>query len=171
MKKVAAVFILSFFLFACDPPEIEPVQIVPENTEKKEASEKTDTSKILSTEKENSTDATARVAKNTKPLLIARGSEPGWYAEFFADHVRLLIDNGTDSLNLSEDFSNINKDKTYKSEFITTVNKNNTQQKNTLTISIDNKPCTEEGSGEKREKSISIKYNNKNYKGCASANL
>ena len=36
-----------------------------------------------------------------KPILIARGSEPGWYAEFSANHLRLLINDGTDSLHLN----------------------------------------------------------------------
>ncbi|MEO6304783.1 MAG: hypothetical protein ABIP51_16600 [Bacteroidia bacterium] len=98
----------------------------------------------------------SRLAKNTKLLLIARGSEPGWYAEFFADHLRLLIDNGTDSLVLQKDFSGADNDL-----FKITIPENN------LAVSINDKPCTEEGSGEKRERSIAITYNKKTYKGCA----
>ncbi|MBL7909724.1 MAG: hypothetical protein JNJ41_01560 [Bacteroidia bacterium] len=101
-----------------------------------------------------------RISKTAKPLLIARGSEPGWYAEFFADHLRLLIENGTDSLILENDFSGADNDSYSK-----------TIPENALSISVNDKPCTEETSGEKRERSISIKYNKKTYKGCATTNV
>ncbi len=110
----------------------------------------------------------ARHLKKTTPLLIARGSEPGWYAEFFADHLRLLIDNGTDSLMVDNiDFSKINADKNFF-EMDITHDKN---KKWYLSISINGKPCMESGSGEKRERSISITYNKKTYKGCATAQI
>ena len=102
----------------------------------------------------------SRIANNAKPLLIARGSEPGWYAEFFADHLRLLIDNGTDSLIIQKDFSGVDND-----------SYNTSIAENDLTISINDKSCTEEASGEKRERTISIKYKNKTYKGCATVKV
>ncbi|MEI8137521.1 MAG: hypothetical protein WCH21_09390 [Bacteroidota bacterium] len=70
----------------------------------------------------------------------------------------MLVDYGKDSLILEKDFSGINRDKTFK-----------TVIENKLNISILNAPCIEEESGEKRKKSISIKYKNKTYKGCATA--
>lgn len=102
----------------------------------------------------------SRVIKTTTLLLVARGSEPGWYAEFFSDRLRLLIDNGTDSLILEKDFSGVDNDSYSK-----------TIPENDLSISVNDKPCTEEASGEKRERSISIKYNKKTYKGCATTNI
>ena len=101
-----------------------------------------------------------RTIKKTTLLLVARGSEPGWYAEFFADHLRLLIDNGTDSLILQKDFNGVDND-----SYDITI------PESSLSVSVNDKPCTEEASGEKRERSISIKYKNKTYKGCATANI
>lgn len=112
-----------------------------------------------------------RTIKKTKLLLVARGSEPGWYAEFFADHLRLLIDNGTDSLLSEYDFSKINENKTYAVTFGMGSNSDNPKENYEINISLKDKPCTEEASGEKRERSISIKYKNKTYKGCATANI
>jgi len=101
-----------------------------------------------------------RTIKKTTLLLVARGSEPGWYAEFFADHLRLLIDNGTDSLILQKDFNGVDND-----SYDITI------PESSLSVSVNDKPCTEDASGEKRERSISIKYKNKTYKGCATANI
>ncbi|MDP3557520.1 MAG: hypothetical protein Q8T03_09110 [Bacteroidota bacterium] len=70
---------------------------------------------------------------------------------------------------LEKDFSGINNDKTYSTVIVEKSTENKTHTNISLSISLTDKPCTEEGSGEKREKSISIKYNNKTYKGCATA--
>ncbi len=94
----------------------------------------------------------------SKPILIARGSEPGWYAEFSANHLRLLINDGTDSLLLNHDFSDLVTNKPYKKTIV--------ENSISLVIQIDVKPCNEM-SGEKKEKSISLRYNNQNFKGCA----
>ncbi len=121
--------------------------------------QKTDSAIVINPDTSQIAEVT-RISKTAKPLLIARGSEPGWYAEFFADHLRLLIENGTDSLILENDFSGVDNDSYSK-----------TIPENALSISVNDKPCTEEGSGEKREKSITIKYNGKTYKGCATTNV
>ncbi|MBA3682300.1 MAG: hypothetical protein H0W73_14245 [Bacteroidetes bacterium] len=110
----------------------------------------------------------SRKAKKQKPLLIARGSEPGWYAEFFADHLRMLIDNGTDSVIVERDFSGINTDPMYTTPVSNTGSRNNGRM--AFTVSISNKKCVE-ASGEKREKEITILYRGKQYKGCATANM
>jgi uncharacterized membrane protein len=101
-----------------------------------------------------------------KVLLIARGSEPGWYAEFSAKHLRLLINNGTDSLHLDHDFSDIVSDKQYKKTIIEASSSNGNASSLSLVIQIDLKPCSEM-SGVTKEKSISLRYNNQNFKGCA----
>lgn len=138
----------------------------------KEKTRKEDTVKVTEKVVEEKTDVenkNLRILKNNKPLLIARGSEPGWYAEFFADHLRMLIDNGTDSLIVERDFSGINTDPMYN----TPVSKNGSGNRERLafTVSISNKKCVEEASGEKREKEITIFYRSKQYKGCATANI
>lgn len=109
---------------------------------------------------------TENVKPVNEPILIARGSEPGWYAEFSTNHLRLLINNGTDSLHLNHDFSNILSDKNYKKTIVETTTDNAKSGGLTLFIQIEEKPCTEM-SGEKKAKTISIRYNNQNFKGCA----
>ncbi|MBL7918854.1 MAG: hypothetical protein JNJ40_00990 [Bacteroidia bacterium] len=168
MKNVIAYFILAFIFVSCNIKNEEavkvPVVAVPED------SLNTDTG-IVPVKDTVSLEQGLR--KAVKLLLIARGSEPGWYAEFFEDHLRLLIDNGTDSLKFEKDFSDINEGNSYdmnlKQDFKNPGDK--IVKVTAIDIKVENKSCTEEGSGEKREKSISIKYNGKTYKGCATAKI
>lgn len=99
-------------------------------------------------------------------LLTARGSEPGWYAEFFADHVSLLLDYGKDTIKVDHDFSTILKDKTYATEFAYEAIDKGKSVFIPFAINIESKPCTEM-SGDKRDRSITLKYQGKTYKGCA----
>ncbi len=168
MKNVIAYFIIAFIFASCNIKNEEavetPVVKVPEG------SLNTDTG-VVSLKDTLSSDQGLR--KAAKLLLIARGSEPGWYAEFFEDHLRLLIDNGTDSLRFEKDFSGINEGNSYamnlKQDFKNPRDK--IIKVTAIDINIENKNCTEEGSGEKREKSIIIKYNGKTYKGCATSKI
>lgn len=115
----------------------------------------------------------SRINKKTNLLLIARGSEPGWYAEFFEDHLRLLIENGTDSVMIERDFTDISKSDSYAVSAEQKINNPHDKivKVTAIDIKVENKNCTEEGSGEKREKSITIKYNGKTYKGCATSKI
>ncbi|MCE3227213.1 MAG: hypothetical protein K0S32_1764 [Bacteroidetes bacterium] len=108
----------------------------------------------------------AKIIAVEKPILIARGTEPGWYAEFTKGHLRLLLNNGEDSVHLDHDFASIATEKIYKSAIVEKSDKVNIA----IGITIENKECTEGGSGEKRDRSITIKYNNALYKGCAYLN-
>lgn len=176
--KFVYCLILAGFIFSCNAPKDGNEETIPTskiealtNLEKEEAKNE-DTVKLaekVMEEKGDVDNKNLRVAKNSKPLLIARGSEPGWYAEFFADHLRMLIDNGTDSIIIERDFSGINTDPLYN----TPVSKNSSGNMEHLafTVSISNKKCIEEASGEKREKEITILYRSKQYKGCATANI
>ncbi|MCE3260557.1 MAG: hypothetical protein K0S12_2198 [Bacteroidetes bacterium] len=111
-------------------------------------------------------EAAPKNAADNKVLLIARGTEPGWYAEFSNTHLRLLLDNGTDSVHLDYNFDKISTEKTYKAAIVEKSNKANIA----IGITLENKECTEGGSGEKRDRSITIKYKNTLYKGCAYLN-
>jgi len=176
--KFVYCLILAGFIFSCNAPKDGNEETIPTskiealtNLEKEEAKNE-DTVKLaekVMDEKGDVDKKNLRVAKNSKPLLIARGSEPGWYAEFFADHLRMLIDNGTDSIIIERDFSGINTDPLYN----TPVSKNSSGNLERLafTVSISNKKCIEEASGEKREKEITILYRSKQYKGCATDNI
>ncbi len=168
MKNVIAYFILVFIFVSCNIKNEEavkvPVVAVPEGSLNK------DTGVVPITDTLSSEQG---LKKKTKLLLIARGSEPGWYAEFFEDHLRLLIENGTDSLRFEKDFSGINEGDSYamnlKQDFKNPRDK--IIKVTAIDINIENKNCAEEGSGEKREKSIIIKYNGKTYKGCATSKI
>jgi uncharacterized membrane protein len=165
MKNLGMCLVMLGALVSCNVPKDNGDETIP--TSKLEvltSISEEDTVKATEEKTEEST-TNLREAKDQKPLVIARGSEPGWYAEFFADHLRLLVDYGKDSLILDQDFSGINNNKTFNA----TIAESNDHKTIALSIAITDKPCTEEGSGEKREKSISIKYNNKTYKGCAMA--
>ena len=172
-------FFLPFLLINCDAKINNEDNVVTSKTEllteladeedttKAEVKAKTKTESVTINEESNTE---ARLSSNLKPLLIARGSEPGWYAEFFKDHLRLLIDYGKDSVFIESDFINIAKAKNYKSSFTkATVNKDKNKVI-ALEIVMDLKPCAEAASGEKRERTITLKYNGKSYKGCAGDN-
>jgi uncharacterized membrane protein len=165
MKNIGLCFILVGMFVSCDLPK-DGEDIPTSKLEVLTSLGDEDTVKNVEETKVETTDV-ARVSKNQKPLVIARGSEPGWYAEFFADHLRLLVDYGADSLILEKDFSGINNDKTYSAAIVENSTENKDHKSISLSISLTDKPCTEEASGEKREKSISIKYKGKTYKGCA----
>lgn len=100
-----------------------------------------------------------------KPQMIARGSEPGWYAEFFWDYVTLSLDYDQIKLKLQHDFSKLDV-----KEFKTEINANGSAS-DKVEIQIKQEACTEEASGEKRERSILIRYKGKEYKGCATVEL
>jgi len=165
MKNIGLCFILVGMFVSCDLPK-DGEDVPTSKLEVLTSLGDEDTVKNVEETKVETADV-ARVSKNQKPLVIARGSEPGWYAEFFADHLRLLVDYGKDSLILEKDFSAINNDKTYSATIAESIENKNIA----LSISLTDKPCTEEASGEKREKSISIKYKGKSYKGCATAEI
>jgi uncharacterized membrane protein len=165
MKNIALCFILVGMFVSCDLPK-DSEDVPTSKLEVLTSLGDEDTVKKVEETKVETTDV-ARISKDQKPLVIARGSEPGWYAEFFADHLRLLVDYGKDSLILEKDFSAINNDKTYSATIAESIENKNIA----LSISLTDKPCTEEASGEKLEKSISIKYKGKSYKGCATAEI
>ncbi len=156
MKNIGAFFILFFVLLSCNIPEDE--KTIPTN--KLEA--------LISLGEVDSTKKEPETKPHGKILLIARGSEPGWYAEFSSTHLRLLINNGTDSLHLDNDFSNVVSDSVYKKTIIEASSTNGKGASMSLVIKIDVKPCIEM-SGEKRDKSITLRYNNQNFKGCATS--
>lgn len=100
-----------------------------------------------------------------KPLMIARGSEPGWYAEFYWDSAALSLDHDDVKLNLKHDFSKLDVTE-FKTEVVV-----NESAADKIQILVKQESCTEEASGEKRERSILIKYKGKEYKGCATVQL
>jgi hypothetical protein len=168
--KIKSILALSLFLFiaACNVPKEEdnvPTSKVELLTSLEDTGE--DPAKTATAVEANEPAQNPEVRKaGPLPLLTARGSEPGWYAEFFADHAKLVLDYGKDTINIDHDFSNIIKDKTYTVKIANVTNDNGKKSSFGLVVNVESKPCTE-ASGDKREKSITLKYNSKEYKGCA----
>lgn len=167
MKIYITLSLVACLLCSCDS-KLNPEDNIP--TSKTELitslDEVDDTTKAVKQEGIKTDTIVANEAENTpttKPLLIARGSEPGWYAEFFKNKLRLLVNYGKDSITIENNFEDITANKNYKC----TINQTNKNAKISLVITIDLKPCTEEASGETRERTILINYNAKTYKGCA----
>lgn len=100
------------------------------------------------------------------PLLIARGSEPGWYAKFFADSATLVLNYGKDTVLVKHNFTTIASDKTFTARILEASDNKGKKRSADISIQINSKTC-EEASGDKKEKQIIISYNSTTYKGCA----
>jgi uncharacterized membrane protein len=105
-----------------------------------------------------------RHAKEHKLLFTAHGSEPGWYAQFYSDKLRLVVDYGKDSLWIEDTFENLDDTKGYNYSKA----KSEDGEKYALAIAIANTPCVYSASGDKEDRSVTVKLNNKTYKGCGS---
>lgn len=113
---------------------------------------------------EDSIEAETKEAELSGDIILkARGFEPGWYAEFYADRVKLLLNYGKDSLTWKADFSDLKNKKNFKSS----MKENNNGKEAELTIILKEESCTEAASGDNKEQSITIIYNNQSYSGCA----
>ncbi len=97
-----------------------------------------------------------------KIIFKAIGTEPGWIAEFSTNKLRLIVDYGKDSVIIEDSFEKVNDESGFT--YTKTVAENKS-----VTISVQNKPCTESGSGNKAERTVLIKYNTTVYKGCGNS--
>ena len=100
--------------------------------------------------------------KENKITFKASGIEPGWFAEFYANKLRLVVEYGQDSIILNQEFSDLKNDKGFT--FTKLVNFHN--QQTNLNISIVNKPCVNPGSGNKEDRVVTVELDKKIYKGC-----
>lgn len=105
-----------------------------------------------------------RYAKEHKLLFTAHGSEPGWYAQFYSNQLKLVVDYGKDSLLIEDTFENLDNAKGYNYSKATSEN----GEKYAVSIAIANKPCVYTASGDKEDRSVTVKLNNKTYTGCGS---
>lgn len=99
-----------------------------------------------------------------KLLFAAHGTEPGWFAQFYNNKLRLLVDYGKDSVLINDTFEKLDDAKGYT--YNKAVNENGL--KYALSIAIENTSCISEASGDKEDRKVTVKYNNKTYKGCGS---
>jgi len=100
-------------------------------------------------------------------VLIARGSEPGWYAEFRKDRLLLVTDYGKDTVTVKHDFSSVFKKKYYHATILLPNSEGGKPPFYTIVVSIKATACIEAGSGEKRERSITLEMDKKILSGCA----
>jgi hypothetical protein len=99
----------------------------------------------------------------SKLLMKASGSEPGWFAEFYNNRLRLVLDYGKDSLLLVD----TSFEKVGDPTGFTYLNASISNGKNTsVKIKIDIAECVG-ASGEKQSRKISVTYKKKTYSGCA----
>jgi uncharacterized membrane protein len=93
----------------------------------------------------------------------ASGIEPGWFAEVYENKLRLIVDYGKDSLVMESKFEDLDN----KNGFVFDKNGDKSPSNN-VKVYIQNKSCTDAGSGEKKDRIVSIIYKSKIYKGCGS---
>ena len=99
----------------------------------------------------------------SKLLFKASGTEPGWFAEFYTNKLRLVVDYGKDSLILeNQKNEGLDSKEGYLLELL-----NDTKTKK-YTFQIINKPCIDAGSGDKMDRQVEVIYKDKKYKGCGS---
>lgn len=98
--------------------------------------------------------------ETSKLLFKASGTEPGWFAEFYNNKLRLVVDYGKDSLNVESQFDNLDS----KDGFMYEIAIGDKTNKNF--IQIINKSCTDAGSGDTKDRQVALSYKGKTYKGC-----
>lgn len=156
MKKLIIAIALLNLCFTCSEPKTdEQVQKEDESTE------------IGLSKTEQLVEITEPVKEEvvaSKLLFKASGTEPGWYAEFYNNKIKLVVDYGKDSLLINDNFEAIIKPETFAYSKAESSN----GSKYALAISVLNKACIAPGSGDKCDKTVEIKLNNQTYKGCGS---
>lgn len=160
MKKIVIPIILFVALCACN-------QLNTKGNENVKQGEDTVSNVDISISK---VDALSNLAEedtqNNNPILLftAHGSEPGWYAQFYNNHLKLVVDYGKDSLLIDDIFEKLDDSKGYTYSKAKSEN----GEKYALSISIANTPCVYSASGDKEDRTVTVKLNNKTYKGCGS---
>ncbi len=156
MKKLFTAIALLNLCFTCSEPKTD------------EQSQKEDeTTEIGLSKTEQIVEITEPVKEDvtaSKLIFKASGTEPGWYAEFYNNKLKLVVDYGKDSLMITDNFETITKPEAFA--YSKAESSNGT--KFALAISVLNKVCVASGSGDKLDKTVEIKLNNKTYKGCGS---
>lgn len=121
----------------------------------------------ISTSKVDALNTLAEMDEETEPsklLFKASGTEPGWFAEFYNNKLRLVVDYGKDSLIMNnQKFEGLDN----KDGFIFGVQGDKDEAKN-VGINIINKSCVDAGSGDKKDRTVVVTYKGKTYKGCGS---
>lgn len=93
-----------------------------------------------------------------KLLFKASGAEPGWTAEFYADRIFIVADQGTDKITIRRENADLDQTADLKIKLSSGVDD---------CITIQNKPCTNMA-GEKESRTVTMLYNGRQYSGCGS---
>ena len=91
-------------------------------------------------------------------LFKAVGSEPGWYAEFFTNKFRMLMNYGKDSIVLFREFR-----PGESLDFTYTSSGDGSNVK--MSVKIEDKECIDDAGG-KNPNSVTVEFNDKMFKGC-----
>ncbi|HRG00405.1 MAG: hypothetical protein U0W65_01940 [Bacteroidia bacterium] len=124
--------------------------------------EDTVTSVEISTSKVDALNTLSEISdgEETKLVFKASGIEPGWFAEFYSNKLRLVLDYGKDSLILeNQKFEGLDDEKGFIFK---------TQGDKTIEINIINKLCVDAGSGDSKDRKVVVTYKGKTYNGCGS---
>ncbi len=103
-------------------------------------------------------------SKEHKLLFAAHGTEPGWFAQFYTDKLRVLVDYGQDSVLIDDIFEKLDAANGYS--YSKAVSEKG--DKYAIAIKIENVSCISDASGDKEDRKVTLMYNNKTYKGCGS---
>lgn len=159
--KISFVFILSVILFS------SCTQVNTEGTKNIVVGEDTVAEVDIAISKLDQIAEIAEEPKQEQKLIFtAHGSEPGWLAQFYTNKLRVLANYGKDSILLNDDFTSLIDAKDYNYNKSITIN----GKSSNIIISIQNKSCVSEASGDKEDKKVLMNFNFKTYSGCGSFN-
>lgn len=153
MQKLIIISIITVFLGACTQMNSDSEKTITKG-EDTVANMDVSVSKLDVVEELAAIDAPAE----HKLLFRASGIEPGWFAEFYENKLRLVVNYGQDSVILNTEFKGIDDSKGFQFA----------EKSKNLTITFENKSCVNEGSGDKEDRKVTVELNKKTYKGCGS---
>jgi uncharacterized membrane protein len=159
MKKHLLFCISAFVLLSCTQVNSNGEKTITQG-------EDTISSIEISTSKIDALNSLAEMdEEETSTLLFkAFGIEPGWFAEFYSNKLRLVVDYGKDSLVMDgQKFEGLDD----KEGYVFSVQGDKDVSKN-VGINIINKSCEDAGSGDKKDRTVIVTYKGKTYKGCGS---
>ncbi len=153
MKKIILVLIVAAMFSNCEQIEKIDAQMDADSTDI--ANEIADMTNTLV--------AVERLAESggSELLFKASGTEPGWTAEYFSDKFKLVVDYGKDSLIIK----NISKYFDLNGGYNFSYKNSEGGKEIHLNVKIEDKECID-AAGNKKNRAVTITYNDKVYKGC-----
>lgn len=97
-------------------------------------------------------------------VFKASGIEPRWFVEFYNQKLRVLLDDGKDSVVLDNQHFDVDE---LKKDYVFNES-NGKNPANNILIKLENKNCVDAGSGDTKDRHVTLSYKGKIYKGCGS---